>query len=49
MLKMYVCINYDDLLTISAILDDIAILDINDNDYHCNINGISKSETLNLF
>ena len=46
---MYVCINYDDLLMISAILDDTAILDINDNGYHCNINGISKSETLNLF
>ena len=33
---------------ISTNLNDIAILNINDDDYCCIINGISKSDAFNL-
>ena len=38
-----VCNGYHDVLMMSIILSDIAILNINDADYCCIISGISKS------
>ena len=44
----YVCNDCYDLLIMFINLDNIAILNIHGVDYHCNINGISKGEAINL-
>ena len=44
----YVCNGYHDVLMISMNLSDIAIININDVDYCCIINGTSKYEAVNL-
>ena len=46
--QTYACNGWNDLLTMSLNLDNIAILNINSIDYHCNINGICKSEDVYL-
>ena len=43
-----VCNECHDLLMMSINLSDIAVLRIKSADYHCIINGISKSEVINL-
>ena len=43
-----VCNGCHDLLMMSIYLSDFAILSIKCADYHCVINGISKSEAINL-
>ena len=43
-----VCNRYHDLLMISMNLNDIAILNNKDSDYHCIISLISKSEAIKL-
>ena len=42
------CNRCHDLSMIPMNLSDIAILNIKEADYHCIINRISKSETINL-
>ena len=44
--QRYVHSRYHDLLVMSMNLRDIAILKNKNTDYHCIINGISKSETI---
>ena len=44
----YVCKGCHDALMMSMNLGDIAILNIKDADYRCIINGVSKSEAVNL-
>ena len=46
--QSYVCNGCHDLLMLSMNLSDIAILNINGSNYHCIINSITKSETINL-
>ena len=46
--QMYVFIGFHDLLMMSINLNGIAILNINSVDYRCDINGIRKSEAVNL-
>ena len=46
--QWYVCNGRHGVLMISINPNDIAILNINCADYHCIINGISKSDALNL-
>ena len=46
--QTYACNSCHDLLMMFINFDDIAILNINGVDYCCNINGISKSEAVNL-
>ena len=46
--QTYVCNGCLDILLMSRNLDDIANLNINGIDYHCNINEISESEAVNL-
>ena len=36
------------VLMMSMNLSNIAVLNIDGVDYHCNISGVSKSETVNL-
>ena len=43
-----VCNECHDLLMMSINLSDIAVLRIKSADYHCIINGISKSEVINF-
>ena len=45
---MHVCNDCHNLWRIFINLYDTAVLNINDIDYHCNINGISQNEALNL-
>ena len=45
--QWYVCNGCHDVLMMSLNLDNIAILNINDTDYCCIINGISKIDALN--
>ena len=42
------CNRCHDLLMISMVLSDAAILNIKNADYHCIISGISKSEAISL-
>ena len=44
----YVCNRCHDLLMMSMNVTDIAILSINNTNYHCIITGISKSQTTKL-
>ena len=46
--QTYVCNGCLNLLAMSINLNDIAILNINGIDFPCIINGISKSEAVNL-
>ena len=46
--QLYVCSGCHDLLIMSRNHNDIAILNIRCVDYRCNINEISKSDTVNL-
>ena len=46
--QRYVCNRCHDVLVMSINFNDIAILNINGADYCCIINGISKSDALNL-
>ena len=46
--QMYVSNGCLDVLMISMNLSNIAILEIHGVEYHCVINGISKSEAINL-
>ena len=46
--QSYVCIGYHHVLMMSIKLSNIAISNTSSADYHCIINGISKSEALNL-
>ena len=46
--EWYDCKGYHDVLIMSIILNDIAISRINSADYRCIINGISKSDGLDL-
>ena len=46
--QSYVCNGCHDVLTISINFSDIAIFNICRTDYPCNINGISKSDTVNV-
>ena len=46
--QSYVCNGCHDLLMLSMNLSDIAILNIIGSNYHCIINSITKSETINL-
>ena len=48
MFQSYVCNACHDALMMSMNLSNIAILDINGDDYCCIITGISKSEAINL-
>ena len=43
-----ICNDYHDLLMISIDINSIAILNIHDVDYCCIINGITKSQAMNL-
>ena len=43
-----VCNKCHDLLVISMNLSDMAISNIENSDYHCAVNGISKNEAINL-
>ena len=43
-----ICNGFHDVLMMSVSPSDIAILNLLDADYRCNINGISKSEAINL-
>ena len=40
---------FHDALMMSININSIAILNIHGVDYRCNVNGISKSEAINLF
>ena len=48
MFQSYVCNACHDALMMSMNLSNIAILDINGDDYCCIITGISNSEAINL-
>ena len=45
---MYICSRYHDVLMMYINLNNIAILNINSADYRFIINGISRSDVLNL-
>ena len=47
-LQPYVCNRCHDVLMMSMNLSNIAVLNINNVDYCCIINGISKIEAINL-
>ena len=46
--QTYVCIGFHDLLMMSINLNGIAVLNINGVYCRCNVNGIRKSEGINL-
>ena len=48
MFQQFVCNGCHGVLMMSINLNDIAISNINGADYRCIINGVSKSDALNL-
>ena len=46
--QRYICNGCHDVLMMSINLNDIAILNLNGADYRCIIDGISKSDAINV-